>query len=482
MSDPKGSQPQPLPHSEETERALGACVLLRPELFPILRAKMTPPERVIHKRSATPADMKRADRDNEAAMFYLDRSKSAWSAFCAISDANLGIDLRTLQTQMQADETFEESGGLAYFAGLDLDMPDLSGYESYAGIVRDLYRKRLLLDLSDATMRRVFSDSPVDIMVSETSTELDSIAKLSTASAGELCLDDQLQEALPAEEGTADSFLTSSLGDLDAYRLFRPGTLTSIAGRPGHAKSVLVAQIAEHVAMRENRRVILFHLEMVSSAVWQRLASNHCDVDYGDYQAANRRGRLGPRERTRIVEYFGRVADNGLIEIKDEPSRTIDEIRTASMVAHAEEPLGMVVIDHLGLINYLNPYEERINYGQATRVFHNLSKELGIAVVVLCQMNRKIYDRPGWIPRTVDIASADVIVHNSDGIVMLSYPFKFEEEVKGEGEVDEAEHPPNQFFAYVQKNRGGKTGSMILDFNGSRQRLRGLDRTGRSWQ
>ena len=49
--------------------------------------------------------------------------------------------MRTLQTELEDAGVFSLTGGLAYLAALDLDLPDLQGLESYVRIVRDRARR-----------------------------------------------------------------------------------------------------------------------------------------------------------------------------------------------------------------------------------------------------------------------------------------------------------------------------------------------------
>ena len=116
--------PQALPCSEESERAVLAAVLLQPELAAELGDALAP----------------------EA--FYFERHQEVAKAFAALAKADRQIDLRSLQANLEAAGAFEVVGGLAYLAGLDLDMPNLAHFQTYVGIVRELWAKRRLLEVA----------------------------------------------------------------------------------------------------------------------------------------------------------------------------------------------------------------------------------------------------------------------------------------------------------------------------------------------
>ena len=88
----------------------------------------------------------------------------------------------------------------------------------------------------------------------------------------------------------------SGFADLDRITGgFQPGNLIILAARPGMGKSGLVANIAEHVAVKEKRPVAFFSLEMSDSELAQRLIAKRV----ADLQ---RQAAQGPGHRPRLVE------------------------------------------------------------------------------------------------------------------------------------------------------------------------------------
>ena len=100
-----------LPQSEESERAVLAAVLLDPRLLPSVSGRL------------------------RAEDFSFERHKLLYGAMLELQDEQTTIDLRTVQARLEQKASFEAAGGLAYLAGLDLDLPDLGRFEQYVEIM-----------------------------------------------------------------------------------------------------------------------------------------------------------------------------------------------------------------------------------------------------------------------------------------------------------------------------------------------------------
>ncbi|MCG8456389.1 MAG: hypothetical protein MI919_08905, partial [Holophagales bacterium] len=77
--------------------------------------------------------------------FYLERHQLIFSAMTDLQEAGSEIDLRTLQGQLELKNAFEAVGGMAYLAGLDLDLPDLGRVEAYVELVKERSIRRQLV-------------------------------------------------------------------------------------------------------------------------------------------------------------------------------------------------------------------------------------------------------------------------------------------------------------------------------------------------
>ena len=115
-------QQKTLPHSEESERAVLAGVLLDPQQLPVISGRLIPDD------------------------FYFERHRKVYQSMIDLQSAETEIDLRTLQARLQQQNQLDAVGGLAYLAGLDLDLPDLGRLDSYVEIVKERSVRRRLID------------------------------------------------------------------------------------------------------------------------------------------------------------------------------------------------------------------------------------------------------------------------------------------------------------------------------------------------
>ena len=112
--------PKSMPQSEESERAVLAAVLLDPRLLPSVSGRL------------------------KAEDFHAERHRLIYASMLELQENQVSIDLRTVQAKLEQKATLESAGGLAYLAGLDVDLPDLGRFEHYVEIVKERSLRRRL--------------------------------------------------------------------------------------------------------------------------------------------------------------------------------------------------------------------------------------------------------------------------------------------------------------------------------------------------
>ena len=119
------ADPKALPHSEESERAVLAAILLDPSRY-------------------LPTGSRRGCVADD---FYLERHQRLYRGDArAPGRQGTEIDLRTLQAKLEQQKQLEAVGGLAYLATLDVDLPDLGRVDAYVEIVKERSLRRRLID------------------------------------------------------------------------------------------------------------------------------------------------------------------------------------------------------------------------------------------------------------------------------------------------------------------------------------------------
>lgn len=258
---------------------------------------------------------------------------------------------------------------------------------------------------------------------------------------------------------------TTGLADLDELiGGLKPGTVTVIAGRPGMGKSVLAGSIALQTARAGNGALFL-SMELSEEMQTARFLADLCTF-YGPpvhYEDINR-GTLRADERGRVIRAADEMAHYPLM-LSDRTNQTVAEIRGVIKDAGRElrstgAELRVVVLDYLKFIRASERYAgNRVNeIGEITGALKGAAKELGVAIVLVAQVNRQNEQREDKRPQLSDLRESGDIEQDAD-VVM----FVYRDEYYARRETDEIKkqqrlaHCENRMEVLVEKNRHGRT-------------------------
>jgi replicative DNA helicase len=146
--------------------------------------------------------------------------------------------------------------------------------------------------------------------------------------------------------------------------------------------------------------------------------------------------------------------------------------------------LDVVMIDHLGLVQATNRYAGNRTHEieETTCALKALAKELNIAVVALCQLNRAVEGRDDKRPTLADLRDSGAIEQDADLIIFLfreeyylsRSPFKSPAEE--DRRVARLAQVRNRLDLIIGKSRNGPTGTVSIFFNASCNAARDLER------
>ena len=175
-----------------------------------------------------------------------------------------------------------------------------------------------------------------------------------------------------------------------------------LAGRemiPTH-NTAFALGLAANSAMKDERPVLIFTLEMSQLELSQRLLCSDALVDAGRVKT----GRLEEGEWTRITHAVGRLAE-APIYIDDNPHTSVMDIRAkARRLKSREGDLGMVVVDYIQLMTGRSNAESRqVEVSEISRNLKILARELDAPVIALAQLNRGLEQRTDKRPMLSDL-------------------------------------------------------------------------------
>lgn len=268
---------------------------------------------------------------------------------------------------------------------------------------------------------------------------------------------DQMQDR---NDGKKVVGLEFGLPDLDRIvQMARPGNLIIIGGRPGTGKTVLGTGFADHVAISRGAASLIFSLEMPHTELAKRSLSALSGVSQNHIDSGS--AIQNEESILKLTAATSRLS-NADIRICDKGGLTFARICSIARFQHRAQPLACIVIDYLSLIatDPNGRYQNRnLELGSYTRGFKALAKELGLPVVLLCQLNRGIETRSDPKPKMSDLRDSGEIEQDADVIILAHRDMESERGRSGLTEID------------VVKCRHARPDFCVLQFQGEYARF-----------
>ena len=395
--------------------------------------------------------------------FYRDGHKVIYKAILEMFRNDMAVDLVTLLEYLKSTEMLERAGGVTYITEVSSSVPSTANLSSYIKIVSDKSTLRKLIKASTTIIEESYNNqSNVESVVDVAEKKIFNIAENRTSKDFE-SLGDVLErgfmqiEKLFNNKGEVTG-IPSGFTDLDAKTSgFQSGDMVLIAARPSMGKTTFALNIAEHVALREHKSVVIFSLEMSKEQLAYKLLCSEANVD----MLKLRTGTLDDQDWENIAMASGPLS-KAKIYIDDTAGVTVMEMRSKCRRLKMEKGLDLILIDYLQLMEGEGKNENRQQeIAKISRSLKILAKELDCPVVALSQLSRSPELRKDHRPILSDLRESGSIEQDAD-IVMFLYRDEYyhdDSEKKNIGEV------------IVAKNRHGETGNVELVWFGQVQKF-----------
>jgi replicative DNA helicase len=229
-----------------------------------------------------------------------------------------------------------------------------------------------------------------------------------------------------------------------------------IAARPSMGKTAFAMNIAEHVAVHEQKAVAVFSLEMSSAQLTQRLLGSMARVNLRNM----RDGFLSPRDFPALMDAGSKLSQAQMF-IDDSSSLSVLELAAKSRRLKAQHDIQLIVIDYLQLLRSTSRRAQdnrQLEISEISNGLKALAKELNIPVVVLAQLNRESEKRKGNKPMLSDLRESGSIEQDADVVCLL-----MRSEYYADGEEDKKEKE-GMAELIIAKQRNGPVGEVPLTF------------------
>ncbi|MCC7076633.1 MAG: replicative DNA helicase [Acidimicrobiia bacterium] len=367
------------------------------------------------------------------------------------------VDAVTLAEALRQEGVLEELGGLSYLRALTADVPATSNAGYYADIVANTAVLRRLIETSTeiaelaydpgADPREVLDTAEAQVFeIGSERARGESLIPLSSL------LDDQLDllEELHSQ-GTGVTGLETGFRDFDRLTAgLQASNVVIVAARPGMGKSTFIANVAQHVALRQEKAVAYFTLEMSKMEVVSRLLCAQARVEASKMKT----GRLSDNDWTQLAQAVGQLSDAPLF-IDDSGHLTVLDVRAKCRRLASRHPLGLIVVDYLQLMHGSGRAESRqVEISEISRGLKVLARELDVPVMAASQLNRSPEARADKRPLLGDLRESGSLEQDSDIVAFLYRDDYYNADSPARGEAE----------LIVAKHRNGPTDTIRLAF------------------
>jgi replicative DNA helicase len=429
-----------LPASVEAERAILGAVLLDNSAYP------------------QAAEFLRAED------FSLDSHRRIYLRMMELAESGRAIDFVTLTEQLGQHKEIEAVGGVAYVTSLTDGLPRVKNIEQYVKIVKDKALLRGLIHAATSAIQKAYEqEAPAEEIIDSAESEIFRVAEQRIGQ-GFLGIPEIVKQSFGSidklyEQGQRITGLETHFEDFDSMTSgLQKSDLVIIAARPSMGKTAFAINIAENAAVRDNKVVGVFSLEMSRESLLLRLLCSQAMVDSHKL----RTGFLGRDDYNKLVTGLAALAEAPIF-IDDTPGISISEMRAkCRRLQQAQGRLDLVVVDYLQLVagtpvGVGRRYENRTQEVSAiSRGLKGLAKEMRCPVVALSQLSRAPESRAGNNrPQLADLRESGAIEQDADVVAFI-----FREEVYKPDDPD----LQGKAELIIAKQRNGPTGIVRMAF------------------
>lgn len=231
---------------------------------------------------------------------------------------------------------------------------------------------------------------------------------------------------------------------------FHKSDLVILAARPAMGKTAFALNLTLNMALKEDKSILIFSLEMSSSQLLQRFLA----IEAGIALQKIRNGMLNNDDWGQMGVASAKLA-RAEINIADVPNVNVLEIRSIARRLKAMGKLDIIIIDYLQLIKGSGRTESRQQeISDISRSLKGIARELDIPIIALSQLSRAPEQRSDRRPMLSDLRESGAIEQDADMVMFLYRDdyYNDESEEKGITEV------------IIGKQRNGPVGTVKLKY------------------
>lgn len=399
--------------------------------------------------------------------FYLNRHSEVFSAIRSLVLDSATVDLLSVSERLKRQGKHDAAGGDAYLMAISSEVVSGAGIKEHIPLVLGhSTRRSMIRSLGEAMEMAWDATKPTETALESIQRQFSDLAETGDAERGLKSLPAIFQEA-------ADEWLASASGKVLGIRTglnsldeilggFRPGTLNILAARPGMGKSMLALQIA----MACGQPVALYSLEMMATEQAERLIAQRVEGVTPD--GLRSAGILQAKQAaimqalTELKAYPLQICDNSSVT----PAQILGQCRRMKR----KEGLGMIVVDYLQLVQSAEKHESRVReVGGVSKALKRMANELKVPVLAIASLSRDCEKRDDKRPILADLRESGEIESDAHTVTFIYRHSEYDKAFAKD------ESLKNVTEVIIRKNRSGRKGTRIFQFDGVRARFYEMD-------
>ena len=387
--------------------------------------------------------------------FYAPAHKEIFDSIKALQRLGRRADLITVDEELSRRGTLEGVGGTEYLISLTQYVPTVSNVRAYIDIVDEKYTLRRLIDAADEirtesygnelllpdvlanaeksifdiSMKRSGSDTLVPIcdVMTNTYAQIEELARLKGKVSG-----------VPTGYHELDNLLTGLHG----------GELILIGARPSMGKTSFAINLAQYAAVKADKTVAVFSLEMPREQIAMRMLCTEASVD----MQSVRRGLIDDDGWMRLTDALGPLASCHLY-LDDTAGLSPSQLRSRCRRLMAEHGLDLIVIDYLQLMAADGRHDNRQQeVSEISRTLKLIALELKVPLIACAQLSRANAQRQDKRPMLSDLRESGSIEQDADVVMFLHREDYYNPDTPDKNVAE----------VIVQKQRNGPLGTVKL--------------------
>ena len=347
--------------------------------------------------------------------FYVKAHQEIYQAALSLNSKGKPTDFISLSTYLSDRDLLEQVGGITKLAQLLNRTVSAVNIDRYANLIMEKYIRRQLIT----------SGHEIVDLGYDNATELEVVLDSAEQKIFRLTQERPQEGLVPIAETLVNTFNTieelhqntalpgvpSGYYDLDAMTSgFSRSDLIIIAGRPSMGKTAFALCVASNIARDSKLPIAVFSLEMSREQLTQRLLSGEARIPSNRLRS----GRIAQNEFGQLIDGVEKLSELP-IYIDDTANLTVMQMRSQvrRLQAQQKDPLGLVMIDYLQLMEGGDNDNRVQQLSKMTRSLKGLARELNVPIVALSQLSRGVEQRTNKRPMLSDLRESGCLSDDS---------------------------------------------------------------------